>query len=149
MSLDLGQVYKQPLISSPGNQNSLSVHCILSFGRCVASLALQWLNCTCVVNAKEERCEGEEMGRKETFSLQFLSFAFHHACTVPPLQCQRGYAASKDKGNQQKREYWFPCDLLYKLYHSITDNLRTFHLLYLENIVKLQHAIAQKQGRIS
>ena len=29
--------------------------------------------------------------------LHMRSFEFHHACTIPPPQCQRKYAASKDK----------------------------------------------------
>ena len=48
---------------SYGNQYSPFCCLLLSFGRCVASLALRWWNCTSVVecHAKEERCEGEEM----------------------------------------------------------------------------------------
>ena len=37
------------------------------------------------------------------------SFAFYHACTIPPPQCQRSYAAFKRL--KAINRYWFSCDI--------------------------------------
>ena len=110
-----------------------SVYLFLSFGRCVASLALRLYMRR--ENAKEDMkepriynstismpkklrivqtikrinkegdylfpCGCDEMRRrkdvKERKCEGRISFACHHACTVPPPQCHRSYAPSKDK----------------------------------------------------
>ena len=104
----------------------LTVYYSSSFGRCVASLALRWWNCTCVV-----KCKGEELRRKRErrrkdrksffsfflFSLpsHFLSFTFflllispcmYNATTAVPKKL---HSVQKIEINKQKGEYWFPC----------------------------------------
>ena len=51
----------------------LSVYCFLSFERCLASVALRWWNCKCVV-----KCEGGEKREERKESLSFLFYPPSH-----------------------------------------------------------------------